>query len=209
MLTKRLKPIIHHIVSESQSAFIHVQLDNVLVSYELNHYLEYKTWGSVGYTALKLDLSEAYNRMEWSFLERVLAKLGFHPHFIFLIYLCVSIVSYSFLIDGQKFGHLHPQCDLYKGDSLSPYLFLFYAEALSHLLSTTKANGELQGVPISRHDPRVLHLLFADNTLIFCQATKDAMHCVGWTLKVFEESGLMVNFDKSSLAFSWNTSDEI
>ncbi|KAL0324739.1 UNVERIFIED_CONTAM: hypothetical protein Scaly_2441000, partial [Sesamum calycinum] len=61
VLANCLKSILKYIVSESQSAFIPGRLitDNVLITYELNHYLAHKTWGSVGHAALKLDLSKA------------------------------------------------------------------------------------------------------------------------------------------------------
>ncbi|KAL0340392.1 UNVERIFIED_CONTAM: hypothetical protein Sradi_4556000 [Sesamum radiatum] len=153
--------------------------DNVLVAYEIDHYLAHKYGGSVGHAALKLDLSKAYDRVEWTFLERVLAKLGFHPHFISLVLTCVYTMSYSIMLSGQIFGYSHPERGLRQGDPLSLYLFLFYAKALSHLISTAEANEELRGVVVSRHGPRVSHLLFADDTLIFCQETNEALQSVG------------------------------
>ncbi|KAK4388303.1 hypothetical protein Sango_2436900 [Sesamum angolense] len=71
VLANRLKSILKYIVSESQPAFIPGRLitDNVLIAYELNHYLAHKTLGSVGHAALKLDLSKAYDCVEWSFLR--------------------------------------------------------------------------------------------------------------------------------------------
>ncbi|KAL0410924.1 UNVERIFIED_CONTAM: hypothetical protein Slati_3682100 [Sesamum latifolium] len=70
--------------------------------------------------------------------------------------------------------------------------------------------GELRGVAVSRQGPRVSHLLFADDTLIFCQATDPAIRCIGRLLKEFEEaSGLVVNLDKSLVAFSRNTPDQL
>ncbi|KAL0395138.1 UNVERIFIED_CONTAM: putative mitochondrial protein [Sesamum latifolium] len=212
ILANRLKPILPNVISESQSAFITGRLitDNVLVAYELNHYLAHKTWGLKGHAALKLDLSKAYDRVEWIFLERVLVQLGFHSHFISLIHLCVSSVSFSFILEGQKFGYFHPQRGLHQGDPLSPYLFLFCAEALSHLISGAVSNGELHGVAVSRLGPRVSHLLFADDTLFFCQATRDAMLYVGRILKDFEAtSGLMVNLEKSSVSFSRNVPGDL
>ncbi|KAL0433824.1 UNVERIFIED_CONTAM: putative mitochondrial protein [Sesamum latifolium] len=100
MIANRLKPFMNDIISESQSAFVLGRLitDSILVAYEINHYLAHKHWGSVGHVALKLDLTKAYDRVEWIFLERVLAKLGFHDNFISLIWLCISTVSYSIML---------------------------------------------------------------------------------------------------------------
>ena len=46
-------------------------LDNVLIVYELTHTLRNKRSGREGYMALKLDISKAYDRVEWDFLEKV------------------------------------------------------------------------------------------------------------------------------------------
>ncbi|KAL0402473.1 UNVERIFIED_CONTAM: LINE-1 retrotransposable element O protein [Sesamum latifolium] len=121
VLASRLKTLFPTIISESQSAFIPGRLitDNVLVAYEINHYLAHKYGGKAGYASLKLDLSKAYDRVEWIFLERVLLRLGFHPDFISLIKLCVSTTSYSIVLSGQKFGYSHPERGLRQGNPLS------------------------------------------------------------------------------------------
>ncbi|KAL0417113.1 UNVERIFIED_CONTAM: putative mitochondrial protein [Sesamum latifolium] len=109
------------------------------------------------------------------------------------------------MLDGQHFDYSHPERGFRQGDPLSPYLFLFCTEILSHLLVQEESRGELQGVAISRQGPRVSHLLFVDDTLIFCQASDGAMQCVRRVLKVFEAaSGMVVNLDKSEIAFSRN-----
>ncbi|WOL14864.1 hypothetical protein Cni_G23645 [Canna indica] len=51
------------------------------------------------------------------------------------IKVCISIVSYSAIVDGQPVGFFRPSRGLRQGD-LSPYLFLFYPEGLTHLLYT-------------------------------------------------------------------------
>ncbi|KAL0443689.1 UNVERIFIED_CONTAM: hypothetical protein Slati_2091600 [Sesamum latifolium] len=156
--------------------------------------------------ALKLDLSKAYDRVGWLFLERVLAKLGFHPIFIELIRLYISIVSYSIMLTGNKCGYFHPQRGLHQGDLLLQYLFLFCAEALGNLLRMAEERGEIKVVAISHQGPRVSHLLFADDTLIFCQASKEDLGCVRHVLETLEAaSGLSVNLEKSSMTFSKNT----
>lgn len=88
----------NHIISEIQSAFVPNCLiaGNVLVSYELNHFLKQKNKGKDCFMVLKLDMSKAYYRVEWSFLESVLRRLGFEQNF-HLIMLCVHSVSYDVL----------------------------------------------------------------------------------------------------------------
>ncbi|KAL0399937.1 UNVERIFIED_CONTAM: hypothetical protein Sradi_2337000 [Sesamum radiatum] len=92
--------------------------------------------------------------------------------------LCVTTVSHSFLLNGEEFGLVKPGRGLRHGVSLSLYLFLFCAEVLSLLVSQAKQKGEIHGVSISRHAPLVSHLLLADDTLIFSQASVDAMACI-------------------------------
>ncbi|KAL0437725.1 UNVERIFIED_CONTAM: hypothetical protein Sradi_0480400 [Sesamum radiatum] len=86
----------------------HLITDNILIPYEINHFLAHKYWGRKGHIALKLDISKAYDRVEWSFLERALHRLGFHETFVSLIMACVSTVSFSFMLNGSNFKYIRP-----------------------------------------------------------------------------------------------------
>ena len=57
------------VISEAQSVFIPVRLitNNILIAYEVNHYLKQKLQGKNGFVALKMDMSKAYDRMEWPY----------------------------------------------------------------------------------------------------------------------------------------------
>ena len=79
VLANRLKPILNDIISESQSAFIADRLitDNVLIAFESLHHMKTNCTGRTGFMALKLDMSKAYDRVEWGFLEKFLLKMGF------------------------------------------------------------------------------------------------------------------------------------
>lgn len=80
VMTNRLKPCLNSIISDKQSAFIQGRLltDNALIAYEINHYIQRKTHGKYGIAGLKVDISKAYDRLEWSFLENMLEDLGFN-----------------------------------------------------------------------------------------------------------------------------------
>ena len=49
--------------------------DNVLVAFEMLHYLKGKTQVKLGYMTLKLDMSKTYDRVEWEFLEKTMRHL--------------------------------------------------------------------------------------------------------------------------------------
>ncbi|XP_019149860.1 PREDICTED: uncharacterized protein LOC109146662 [Ipomoea nil] len=78
MISNRMKPLMGDLISESQSAFIPGRLitDNILVASEIGHYLNRKQCGLMGWEALKLDMAKAYDRMEWSFMRRMLEVMG-------------------------------------------------------------------------------------------------------------------------------------
>lgn len=91
---------------------------------KIGHFLRNKRRGRDNYLALKLDLSKAYYRVEWKFLEAMMVRLGFAREWIKVIMACVSLVSYSFLVNEEPKGYVMPFRDLRQGDSISPYLFL-------------------------------------------------------------------------------------
>ena len=111
VIANRLKKVLPDIISLSQSAFVPGRMitDNVLLAYELTHYLNKKRQGSNGVVAIKLDMSKAYDRVEWSFLQKMLKKMGFQERWINLIMKCVSTVSYRIKVNGEYTEQFFPQ----------------------------------------------------------------------------------------------------
>lgn len=176
VLANRLKTILPQVISVFQSAFVPGRqiTDNVLVAFEVMHHLNKKNKRKVGQMALKLDMNKAYDRVEWSFVHAIMKKMGFNDKWVTLIMECISTVSYSVLINGEPKGLIHPSRGLRQGDPLSPYIFLLCAEGLSALLVRVEQEKKIQGVKVARAAPAISHLFFADDSILFCQATREA-----------------------------------
>ncbi|XP_050278364.1 uncharacterized protein LOC126719909 [Quercus robur] len=127
--------------------------------------------GKNGFMAIKLDMSKAYDRVEWPYLAAVMKKLGFNDRWIKLLMLCVTTVSYSILVNGEPKGLIHPSKGIKQGDPISPFLFLLCTEGFLGLISQAAAQGDIRGYSFSRNSPRLTHLFFADDSLLFCRST--------------------------------------
>ncbi|XP_040998143.1 uncharacterized protein LOC121244182 [Juglans microcarpa x Juglans regia] len=150
VITNRLKKVLPDVISDSQCAFVPGRQisDNVLIAYELLHFLRYKRIGRKGFMSHKLDMSKAYDRVEWVFLKKMMEALGFASGLIHIVMKCVCTVSFSVLVNGSPKGYIIPSRGIRQGDPLSPYLFLLCTEGLISLLKRT-VGRELQVFDVS------------------------------------------------------------
>ena len=99
---------------------------------------------------------------------------------------------------------------LRQDDPLSPYLFLLCVEGFSALIHDAARNNQLNGISIYRGAPRITHLFFADDSLLFCRANGTECSKLKEIPSMYElASGQKINTDKSSIFFSPNTSQEL
>lgn len=173
VLANRLKPILPFVISMNQSVFqaSRVITDNILMAFETLHYMKHHQKDKLRFMALKLDMSKAYNRVEWVYLENIMKKMGFDTKWVNLIMECISSVTYSVLINGEPTQTIHPSRGLRQGDPLSPYLFLLCFEGLHFLLQRAVKSRQIRGVSICKRGLRLTHLFFADDSLVFCKAS--------------------------------------
>ncbi|KAL1207285.1 putative mitochondrial protein [Cardamine amara subsp. amara] len=177
ILMTRLKYILSEIISPEQTCFVPGRqiTDNVMVAHELLHSLNHYHRQSKSYMAMKTDIRKTYDRVEWNFLEKAMEQLKFNQKWITWIMACVRTVSFSIVINGSPYGEIRPTRGMRQGDPISPYLFLFCAEMLTQRLRQEELKCSIKGLSISNFGPRVTHLIFADDSLFFCQA--NAKNC--------------------------------
>jgi hypothetical protein len=154
-----------------------------------------------GYCALKLDISEAYDRVEWPYLFAIMERLGFSKKWIDVITKCITSVSFSVLFNGERLEEFKPSRGIRQGDPISPYLFLICAEGLSCLLNSN--SHQERGIILAKNAPRISHLLFADDSILFFKASvREAEEIESLLAAYCDASGQRINYDKSSIYFS-------
>ncbi|KAK5843153.1 hypothetical protein PVK06_005596 [Gossypium arboreum] len=96
VLVNRSRRMLDFCIDENQGAFVTGRqiTDNILVAYEILNSFKKKNEGLVGSFALKIDMNKAYDKMDWSFTEKMMRKLGFCNVWINFIMKCVTTVSY-------------------------------------------------------------------------------------------------------------------
>lgn len=151
-----------------------------------------------GFMALKLNIRKAYDRVEWRFLEQIMRKMGFCSQWVDLIMSCIGSASYQVLVNGVPEGEIWPTRGIRQGNPLSPYLFLVCSEALNQQLQFAANSGAIRGFSLCREGPKISHLFFADNTLLFCHATKGDLEVILHILQLYElASGQKLNREKT------------
>ncbi|XP_042968987.1 uncharacterized protein LOC122301658 [Carya illinoinensis] len=184
--------------------------DNMIVAYETLHSMNTRMFGKFGFMALKLDMSKTYDREERGLLKAVMERLGFTDQWISLIMNCITLVSFSLLLNGGVCSSFKPTRSIRQGDPLSSYLFITYVEALSNMLFQAESHGIILNVPIGGGHVYVNHLFFADTSFLFCKANSLEWSKILFILKVYEKAyGQMLNKEKIAIHFSRNTPMEV
>lgn len=203
----RLKPILDKVISPQQSAFVPGRLiqDNIIIAHEAFHQMKINRRGGQNHMAIMLDFNNAYDRIEWDFLQAVMERMGFHGKWIQWVMQCVSTVKFQIFANGEKRATINPTRGLRQGDPLSPYLFLLVIDVLSRLVSKEVEENRISGIKLKPTCPILSHLFFADDAILFLKANKE--EC-GHILNVLESyntaSGQLINFNKSGISFSSN-----
>ncbi|KAL6130571.1 hypothetical protein ACLB2K_068950 [Fragaria x ananassa] len=210
-IANRMKGLLSEVISSFQSAFVPGRCihDNVITAFEVIHSIRCKQTGEDPYCVLKLDISKAYDRVEWFFLRSVMEKLGFSASWIDLVMRCVESVSFSFLWNGKTLGRFSPTRGLRQGDPLSPYLFLLCSKGLTSLLQKADQEGLVHGARVTGSAPAISHLLFADDSLLFGRADLQEITHFKQCLLLYESAaGQKINFQKSAVSFGPGVTSE-
>ena len=193
VLANRLRDVIDKVIGPNQFSFIKGRqiLDCSLVANEVIDEIEKKRTGGL---IFKVDFEKAYDSVDWSFMDSIMAKMGFGVRWRKWINACVSTASLSVLINGTPSRQFRATRGIRQGCPLSPFLFNIVAEALSSLIYSAVSSNLFKGIKVGSEAVMVSHLQFADNTIIFCEPDLGQILNMKRVLRCYQVmSGLNIN----------------
>ena len=202
VLANRLKMVLDRLISESQNSFVGGRqiLDSVLIANEcVDNRLKSKIPGVI----CKLDIEKAYDNVNWEALLKLLKKMGFREKWSSWIRTCISTMQFSVLVNGSSADFFGSSRGLRQGDPLSLLLFLVMMEVFSRMVKRMEGAGLISGFKANGRRGRgecISHLLFADDTILFCDAEVEQILHVRLLLLGFQAvTSLKVNVAKSEI----------
>ena len=202
VLANHLRVVLDQLISENQNSFEGGRqiLDSVFIA---NECVDSRRKSRVPGVICKLDMEKAYDHVNWEALLYLLNRMGFGVKWCKWIRTCISTIQFSVLINGSLADFFGSSRGLRQGDPLSPLLFLIMMEVFSRMLRRVEGAGLIRGFNLEgRRDggERVSHLLFADDTILFCDANEEQILHIRLLLLSFQVViGLKVNVHKSEM----------
>ncbi|KAF3791961.1 Transposon TX1 uncharacterized protein [Nymphaea thermarum] len=197
ILVIRMRDVIMRLVQRNQAAFSkgrQIQ-DNILWANEMANS---KDFWSKGGCFLKLDLSKAYGRVLWKFLQNSVHVLGFHPRWIELVMKCVSTVSYELVVNGCLGDRFTAYKGLRQGDRMSPYLFILIMKIFNRKIQVEVRNKNIHIPRVRKISQVIVAVMYADDVLMVSKASIRSFCTIKEMLEQFERfSSMKVNKDKS------------
>jgi hypothetical protein len=200
VLADRLAQVMPMLISKEQRGFIQGRniKDCICLASEAANLLHSKSYG--GNLALKIDITKAFDTIEWPFLLKVLKSFGFNDVFCNWIDKILKSATLSISINGSLNGYFHCNRGVRQGDSLSPLLFCIAEDVLSRQITKLVENGQLMPIKGTQSVMVPSHSLYADDVMIYCNGKQSNLIALK---KLFTRyalaSGQVVNVSKSTI----------
>ena len=156
VVAQRLKSILPNIISPEQTRFVEGRqiLDGLVVAQEVIHTLKMKREKGM---LIKLDLSKAYDRLNWRYLEAILQAFGFCDRWVRWVLSMISTPNFSILLNGAPSSTFNASRGLRQGDPLSPFLLIIAAEGLGRYFKKEVRERKIQGLRLWGNHTTVTH----------------------------------------------------
>eukprot|EP00253_Pinus_taeda_P035953 PITA_35953 len=200
VIPNRLKPLLPLLISPEQSSYVEGQkiLDGIILTHDIIHSL--KTTKQAG-MLLKLDLSKAFDKLSWTYIQHMLSAFGFCSMWVRWIMSLITSPQFSILINGIPSRPFKPSRGIRQGDPLSPFLFILMVEGLGRHIKNALLSRQIKGLSV-HNTPANSHQRFVDDTMLFgYPSVQEASRFKALLNDFSEASGTDVNCSKSQIFF--------
>lgn len=200
VIANRLKPLLLLLISPEQTGYVEGRqiMDGIILTHEVIHSLKSTKKPDM---LLKIDLSKAFDKLCWRYIQSILRAFGFDQMWIRWIMSLISMPLYSILVNGIPSTPFVPSRGIRQGDPLSPFIFVLMTEGLSRLIQHAVLSGQLRGISL-HGSPTTTHQQFVDDNMLFgFPSAQEARSFKNILNLFFVASGMTVNVSKSQLFF--------
>ncbi|XP_026443244.1 uncharacterized protein LOC113343176 [Papaver somniferum] len=154
-----------------------------------------------GNLGLKLDITQAFDTVSWSFVLEVFRRYGFSEHWCTWISHIFNSARISILLNGSPEGFFKINRGLRQGDPISPLIFVLMEDVLSRNMTKLFAEKRMSYM-VTRGGISPTHLFFADDIMIFCKGNLRSINNLVDLLGKYEcASGQSVCRQKSKIYY--------
>nr|ABD28670.2 RNA-directed DNA polymerase (Reverse transcriptase) [Medicago truncatula] len=198
VLADRLAKILPSIISKEQRGFVQGRniRDCIALTSEAINVLDNKSFG--GNLALKIDVTKAFDTLNWDFLLLVLKTFGFNELFCNWIKTILHSSKMFISMNGAQHGFFNCNRGVRQGDPLSPLLFCIVEEVLSRSISILADKGLIDLIAASRNNCLPFHCFYVDDLMVFCKAKMSSLIVLKSLFTRYADcSGQIMNIRKS------------
>jgi hypothetical protein len=204
IIADRLASVLPSIIFEEQMGFIHGRniKDCLCIASEAANLLHNKSFG--GNLALKIDISKAFDTLEWSFLLKVLHCFGFNEVFCNWIHVILQSAFLSISVNGKAEGYFNCSRGVRQGDPISPLLLCLAEDVLSRGISNLVNSGVLDQIKGTRHFKVPSHTFYVDDLMVFCKGKLSGLKELKKLFNYYAlQSDQVISTAKSTI-YSWS-----
>ncbi|KAL7852802.1 hypothetical protein SRHO_G00185870 [Serrasalmus rhombeus] len=197
-LTERLKKTMSLLVHSDQTCGV----PGRSATWNLHLIRDAISWAgdrNVPLALVSLDQEKAFDRVDHSFLERVLMTLGFGPNFLRWLKTFYTEVGSRVSINGHLSDLVPQESGVRQGCPLSPLLYALYIEPLA---AAIRAHPGIDGLPIPGGGGKVVKLAqYADDTTLFVRSDQSLRLALDMVQAFGNASGAALNLGKSVVKY--------
>ncbi len=212
VLVGRVQTVLPHVIRPNQTGFVEGRsiFDNVFMAQEA---LEWAEEDNHDLVLLLLDFEKAFDKIEWDFLFKALAVLGFSGTWVRWVKSLYKAASSAIKVNGTIGPGFPLERSVRQGCPLAPYLFILATDVLGYLMVDPRY--EVEGLSLPKGG-LIRDQTFVDDTALYLKGTPNNMDKAQRVLKLFcQASGAKVNWHKTAAIWvnkaerTWTWGEEV